>query len=597
MCKACLSIALVVVLLAGVALTAGAQPVEKKLIEYGWDVPLPTYIEQHIATMQKRPFDGLIFRLSGVSNVFAARDYDAGTYAAEAAAGSRIQWGPFTDNFICMYAASEMDWYSNADWEWVLRNASLCAQAARRSQCRGVCFDYEPYGNNPWDYHAQKWAAQRPFSEYQQVVRTRGAQFMQALQDAQPGLVVHTFFQLCWLAGNGQDPDPAVRQKRLEGDGYGLLPSFINGMLDVIAPDVTLTDGNEGSYYYTSALAFYQAFHNIHQTALGLVAPENHDKYRAQMQCAQALYVDYVFKYWPYATPAQDMTPEERAQWWEHNVYYAMTTSDRYVWLYSEKMNWWEDTNLPPGLAAATASARDKVNQRKPLGFEMQGIFDRIKERQAARLKPRLVDRLAGVRPVPADMPAPVADGDLNDPAWQAATALEDFLPYATAETEAVRTRTNARVTYDARNLYVSVWCQEPALQSLSLAGRNRDDDVWNGDSVDLFLGTAAARTPFYHIIINPANVLWDAVQTSDTGLDRSWDPPVKTATGRTADAWTVEMAIPWTALGVSDAGPGTVLRANICRCRVAGERDYTAWSPCLSGFQEPERFGIWKLQ
>ena len=26
------------------------------------------------------------------------------------------------------------------------------------------------------------------------------------------------------------------------------------------------------------------------------------------------------------------MTPEERAQWFEHNTYWALYTSDRYVW-------------------------------------------------------------------------------------------------------------------------------------------------------------------------------------------------------------------------------------------------------------------------
>jgi len=33
------------------------------------------------------------------------------------------------------------------------------------------------------------------------------------------------------------------------------------------------------------------------------------------------------------------MTPEERAQWFEHNTYWALYTTDEYVWCYSERMN------------------------------------------------------------------------------------------------------------------------------------------------------------------------------------------------------------------------------------------------------------------
>lgn len=582
---------LLVITLAAGATAVSAQPMAKKLIEYGWDVPQPAYIEANIARMEQRPFDGLIFRLREVSSVFAQREYDKDHYAAEVASGASIKWGQFTDNFIVMYAASEMDWFSSTDWRWVLRNAGLVAAAAKASHCKGVCFDYEPYGMNPWDYRTQKWASAYPFSEYQKVVRARGAQFMQALQEAYPGLVVHTFFQLCWLAGHGQEPDEVLRNKRLEGDAYGLLPSFINGMLDVVAPGVTLTDGNEGSYYYTSPLAYYQAYHNIHQTALGLVAPENHEKYRNQMQCAQALYVDYVFKYWPYATPAQDMTPEERARWWESDVYYAMTTSDRYVWLYSEKMNWWDDVNLPPGLAEATASARDKVNKREPLGFEMQEIFDAIQERQAERLAARLVKREASPRPLPADMASPRIDGVLDDPAWGAAGALEPFVPWASVEDLVVKAASEARVTWDSRNLYLSVRCDEPALSSLAAAGQVKDDAVWNGDSVDVFLA-AGNRKPFRHLIINPANVVWDAIQTSASDIDLAWSAEATTATGRTEGAWTVEMAIPWSALGLDKAPTGQSLYFNVCRCRVAGEREYSSWAPCISGFQEAERFG-----
>ena len=131
---------------------------------------------------------------------------------------------------------------------------------------------------------------------------------------------------------------------------------------------------------YTSPLQFYEVYHAMRQSALSMVAPENTTKYHAQVQAAQALYVDYLFALGRWGdgdsiTPARALTPEERAQWFEHNVYYALQTSDEYVWLYSENMNWWENRDLPPGLRTAVESAKRKQAQQEPLGFE---VADRL---------------------------------------------------------------------------------------------------------------------------------------------------------------------------------------------------------------------------
>ena len=57
------------------------------------------------------------------------------------------------------------------------------------------------------------------------------------------------------------------------------------------------------------------------------------------------------------------LTPQERLRWFEHNVYYALTTSDEYVWCYSERMNWWQN-QIPDGAEAAIRSARKKIAGR-----------------------------------------------------------------------------------------------------------------------------------------------------------------------------------------------------------------------------------------
>ena len=67
--------------------------------------------------------------------------------------------------------------------------------------------------------------------------------------------------------------------------------------------------------------------------------------------------------------------PEKRVRWFEHNVYYALTTTDEYVWCYSEMTNWWQN-KVPEGAEAAIRSARSKVTREQPLGFEMTEIVE-----------------------------------------------------------------------------------------------------------------------------------------------------------------------------------------------------------------------------
>jgi len=59
--------------LPGPAIPPLNAPWQKKLIEYGWDSQTPAFIAEHIREMEKRPFDGLIFRLAGGTRKPSAR--------------------------------------------------------------------------------------------------------------------------------------------------------------------------------------------------------------------------------------------------------------------------------------------------------------------------------------------------------------------------------------------------------------------------------------------------------------------------------------------------------------------------------------------
>jgi hypothetical protein len=84
---------------------------------------------------------------------------------------------------------------------------------------------------------------------------------MTALQEEFPGLTILSLRQF----SDFQDGSPfSARLLPLRGKGdlekalsevwWGLHVPFTVGMLDAMAPGVTLVDGNEDAYYYTSPL-------------------------------------------------------------------------------------------------------------------------------------------------------------------------------------------------------------------------------------------------------------------------------------------------------------------------------------------------------
>jgi len=573
-----------------------AGPPEKKLLEYGWDVPTPSYVAENIRAMEERPFDGLLMRISGVGQVFNPVAHTRDQYAAEFDALERIEWGSFTDNFLMAYAASKMDWFSDDDWSVIVANVRLLASAAEAGNCKGICFDCEPYGENPWHYPSQPHADERSFSEFQAKARERGAQFMDAVEAEMDAPVIHTFF-LTTLGGVRNAAMAATAEERdavLSDYSYGLYPAFVNGMLDAMDPETLLTDGNEPAYYYHTPEQYYHVYKYIKQGALGMVAPENWRTYRGQVLVAQALYVDQVFGLRDRKLPSQYMTPEQQAQWFEHNVYYALETSDRYVWCYSERMNWWKNENIPEGLPEAIRSARAKLDAGDAMDIDAEAIWQQANERMQDEIQAELNHREAMIAKIPHAL-APTIDARRDDEAWQYATELEPFIGTFSADGE-VDAPTLSHVTYDDDALYVAVRCMEPMIESMEVVGSKRDDSVWLGDSVDLFVQQERGA-PFYHIIINPDGVRWDAMHTDVTG-ETSWNPDYESAALATKENdgfWNVEIALPWAAMGWDAPAEGDTLRANICRQRRA-KPELSSWSQVVSGFVEPGSFGVWEF-
>jgi hypothetical protein len=364
------------------------QVLPKKFIEYGWDVPTPSVVKQTIQSMEEKPFDGVVMNLEAGKQVFLQQPYPTEKFTLEINTLQTIPFTQFTDNFILLWATADAgwDWFSESDWTSAEQNIRLFAQSVESCQCAGIVFDpepYEPYGANPWFYPSLVHSGEKSFEEYQQQVRKRGAAFMQILQQELPAVKVLALFQLSYLADLLEAPSTEQRLHQLGSHFYGLLPAFLDGMLDVAKTNSVIIDGNEGAYYYSTQDDFLTTHRTIKERLSILVDRHNHEKYVRQVKVGQAVYIDHLFALrQPQASfLSHYLTPEERAQWLEHNTYYSLSTTDEYVWCYSEQMNWWTNT-IPTGVEEAIRLARQKIQNGEALGFSIRGLMRVARARQ-----------------------------------------------------------------------------------------------------------------------------------------------------------------------------------------------------------------------
>ena len=577
----------------------------KKLIQYGFDVQYPAYVAEHIRDMENKPFDGIMMRTDpdGFSHAFYNKDLKADETRDYLDAMRRIEWKKFTDNFFMMYSRSTMDWFSEEDWGpdgWVLRNVRLCAQAAKVGGCVGVGFDAESFwGLRPWWYAKQPRADEKSFAQFETIVRKRGAQFMGALQEEYPDLVVLTLYLLSMpaYAQARDEPDAARRAETMlkTFEDEALWPAFVNGMMDGVKGKTIIVDGNEHAYYYDATEKYAHSAELMREGVKPFFDDVSWPKYRQHAQVGQAVWLGYWSNLLPMRLPSSAMTPEECASMVEHNVYHALKTSDQYVWMWSELMHWWEDRRVPPYLEDAICSAARKIADDEPLGFEI----DPIVQRAAAQLRK---DR-ADYEPQTASIPrlagrAPAIDGRLGDAAWSNATGLGPFVAYVESPVYDLSATTMAQAVYDNDNLYVAFACGEPDMQTTRESFARQEDY----DDMSVILAPDADRGAWRSFVVASNGKRKDG---HPNGLKAGWQPDYRSAVQLGDSAWSVEMAIPWKALGRAAPRPGETLAANVAHMRFRwGEWEYSTWSK-FRGVEsrpshrrvEPERLGLWRFE
>ena len=194
----------------------------------------------------------------------------------------------------------------------------------------------------------------------------------------------------------------------------------------------------------------------------------------------------------------------------------------------------------------------------------------------------------------------PVIDGKMDDPCWKDTAVTDRFHVFKTGAEP--KEATEARVTYDAENLYVFITCHESQLDQIR-ATRPQDqpdENVFNDDSVEIFLEpvppTAEEGVNHFQLAINSLGTRFDMAHPANKWDASSFTGVWQVKTARQEKAWTAEFAIAFHSLTHSNEyrgtpAPGDVWRANFCRSEQRLP-EWSTWAFQDMGFHDRGKFG-----
>jgi hypothetical protein len=158
--------------------------------------------------------------------------------------------------------------------------------------------------------------------------------------------------------------------------------------------------------------------------------------------------------------------------------------------------------------------------------------------------------RPAGPPPAPNSITAtraaqpPIIDGRDDDPVWREARPITEFQEWRPTEGAAAKLPTEAKIAYDAGNLYVFVRSFDPHPDSI-ITVLTRRDYFTPSDMVWLFIDSYHDRRTGFEFGVNPSGVKLDAQIYNDGNEDFAWDAVWDVATRIDSLGWTAEFQIP----------------------------------------------------
>lgn len=144
---------------------------------------------------------------------------------------------------------------------------------------------------------------------------------------------------------------------------------------------------------------------------------------------------------------------------------------------------------------------------------------------------------------------APVIDGKLDEEAWGRAPVIDGLTAVQPVPGEPLSERTELRILFDDKSLYLGLRCYDGNPAGISGRGRERDGTVLSGDYVSIFFDTFGDRRNGYAFAVSPDEGRWDALVSNHFTANTDWDGIWNVRCTTNAKGWIAEIAIPFKTL------------------------------------------------
>jgi hypothetical protein len=369
------------------AVVAAASLGCARLIAWPSEEPDQEFVRRHIASMETKPFDGVVLQATLPGLEGAARSF---TWSASTRRYSRQEFQPVVDslratpfrrfrhNFLRINlnpADRSFDMFEDDLWDIVIANFATASDVARDTGLRGLLVDPEAYAMpepgakdprfNVFDFRLRRMA--RDFPAYREQAFRRGQAVGRVVTAAYPGIALLLAFGPS--ATCLRDDAPAEKP-------YGLLGAFVDGLLAGAGGRATVVEGLEFAYPYRSCTRFRDAYARLRGPCRDRSL--NPAKYNQWLEIGFGVWLDF-----DSGNTCQDVDVAGRpCRWFDPSLYpperrhlvdperfaraiaSARTVSDGYVWIYTTEPKWWTEANplgenLPDAYVAALRHGQD----------------------------------------------------------------------------------------------------------------------------------------------------------------------------------------------------------------------------------------------
>ncbi len=144
--------------------------------------------------------------------------------------------------------------------------------------------------------------------------------------------------------------------------------------------------------------------------------------------------------------------------------------------------------------------------------------------------------------------PSPIIiDGSVSEPAWNSAEVATDFWMVLPMDTGKANVRTDVRMAYDDKNLYLSAVCYDGNIPGPYMVESLRRDWAFGAnDNFIFFLDTFDDQTNGFTFGLNAEGAQWDGLLYEGGKANLSWDNKWTSSLKKYEDRYEFEIAIPF---------------------------------------------------